>query len=292
MNQYIGNSVGFFIPTLNAEKNIDRIISSIEQSCVPVENLYVIDSESTDGTVCKLEQYKVQYDVMERRKFSHVSVRHKAFDFFKNSMNYIIMATQDVIFSHEAINLLVEGIFKNQEAGVSYGRQISTKPDTVEYYDKLFNYPEKSKLKSKKMISDLGADTFFSSDAFSIYRISALKAVDDFPQQISFAEDAYVAAKLILADWEVYYNADSIVIHNNISGYISLFKRYREISNFYRTQKWIKDAFGANYDKGRKLVIFELQQAARRHSVKLFIDVLMTSTIKLIAYKLPSRCVF
>ncbi|WP_407633281.1 glycosyltransferase [Lacticaseibacillus paracasei] len=282
-------NVGIFIPTLNAGSNVGRIFSAVKNSLVPTENIYVLDSESTDDTLNELEKLGISHNTVLRKDFSHGAVRANAVNFFGDEIDYIIMITQDVDFSAESINTLVMGIMDKKNVGVSYGRQISTNKETVEYYDRQFNYPLHSLLKTREMISQLGPNTYFSSDAFSVYRISALRDVGNFPVDVLFAEDVFVAAKLILKGWAVYYNANSVVTHNNISGYVSLFNRYRDIASFYSNQKWIKDAFGANYSKGKKLVKFELRQALKQRSVKLFIDIVITSAVKLIAYTLPER---
>lgn len=279
-----GSNVGIFIPTLNAANQIDRIVSTISKSMVPLSNVFIIDSESTDNTLVLLQRYKVEHQVMLRRDFSHGFVRHEAVNHIRDKVDYLLMLTQDVVFTPESIDRLVLGILTNSAIGVSYGRQRTTNENTVEFYDRKFNYPEKSQLKSSKDIKDLGPSTYFSSDAFSIYRIDAVIDIGNFPKDVEFAEDAYVAAKMILSGWQVYYNADAVVVHNNVSGYRDLYRRYRHISKFYHTQSWIADSFGENYGKGRRLVTFELKESWRKRSFGLFFDVLISSFIKLVAY--------
>lgn len=285
MGNFIGNRVGIFIPTLNAANQIDRIVETIKKSSIPLSNVFFIDSESTDNTVSLLQQYQVKYQIILQKNFSHGFVRHEAVLHFQNKVDYLLMMTQDVIFTEESIDQLISGIDKNPEAGVSYGRQRNSHKNSVEYYDRYFNYPRQSQLKSRKDIKKLGPSTYFSSDAFSIYRMTAVVDVGNFPADVEFAEDAYMAAKMILQGWSVYYNADAVVVHNNVSGYRDLYKRYRHISKFYHNQKWISDSFGTNYDKGRKLVIFELKESWRNRSIRLFFDIIISSLIKFAAYR-------
>lgn len=285
MVNVIGNRVGIFIPTLNASDQIDRIVQTVDESSVPLANIFVIDSESTDDTVSRLEQHRVEYKIMLRKDFSHGFVRHEAVLHFQGKVDYLLMLTQDVVFTADAIDRIIAGIDALPEVGVSYGRQKSSHKNTVEFYDRRFNYPEKSELKGKNDVNRLGPSTYFSSDAFSIYRIKAILDVGNFPPEIEFAEDAYMAAKMILQGWKVFYNAQAVVIHNNVSSYRDLYRRYRHISKFYHDQKWLTDYFGSNYGKGRKLVIFELKESFRRHSIRLFFDVIISTLIKFVGYR-------
>ena len=52
----------------------------------------------------------------------------------------------------------------NEEADATYSRQL-TKYNNIEKYTRENNYPNKSKIKSKKDIKKLGLKTFFFSDA-------------------------------------------------------------------------------------------------------------------------------
>lgn len=291
MEIQINKKVGIFIPTLNAEGSIDEIISAINSSVIPVENVLVIDSESTDSTARKLKKYNVLTRTIARSSFSHGKVRRMAVELMKSRVDFLVVMTQDVKLTSASINKLIEGIQNNPRVGVSYGCQRSTHIDTVEYLDKKFNYPEKSQLKSKDLISQLGASTYFSSDAFAVYRIEAVLQVGNFPEDVKFAEDAYLAGKLILSEWQVFYNAEAIVYHDNLSNHLDLYKRYRNIAKFYQNERWLSDVFGGNMGKGRKLVLFELKQALVVKSPGLFLDVLVSSSLKLLAYKLPARSV-
>ncbi|EGF47387.1 hypothetical protein AAULR_25056, partial [Lacticaseibacillus rhamnosus MTCC 5462] len=76
---------------------IDRIVSTISKSMVPLSNVFIIDSESTDNTLVLLQRYKVEHQVMLRRDFSHGFVRHEAVNHFRDKVDYLLMLTQDVV---------------------------------------------------------------------------------------------------------------------------------------------------------------------------------------------------
>ena len=288
MQSRCNSKIGIFVPTLNAEKSIETIISAINESSLDLENLFVIDSESTDSTVEILKKRGIAYRTVKREEFSHGRVRRDAINHFRKQADFVIMLTQDVVFGARELNKLVTGIVRREDVGVSYMRQVCTKKHTVEFLDRQFNYPKTSAIKNAATISVLGPSTFFSSDAFAIYRVQAVISVGNFPANVDFSEDSYMAAKLVLAGWSVYYNADAKVIHNNIANYKELYFRYRHISEFFSDNQWLTKKFGSNYKKGIDLVKFELGQAVSNLDAKLFLNVLIASSLKFIAYKLPN----
>ena len=283
------SDLGLFIPTLNARREVSRIVDVIQSSGLPVSNVLIIDSESSDGTLKAFSDAGIHTQTILKSKFTHGRVRQLAFEYFQHKVKYLIVATQDVNFSSESIQNLYSGLVAYKSTGLSYARQVSSHPNTVEYYDKLYNYPNRSVLKTFADKAELGSDVFFSSDAFAIYRIDALRKIGGFPENIRFAEDAYVAGKMLLAGYDNYYNAGSIVIHNNSLSYSALFRRYRAIAQFYAQESWLNNIFGKNESKGKRLVKFELREAIKAKSLSMMIRIILSSVIKLIAYKLPVR---
>lgn len=281
------SDLGLFIPTLNAGEEVSRIVNTIQLSGLPLENVLIIDSESTDNTLRNFTSAGIHVESIARDEFTHGKVRQLALEYFQNDVAYLMVATQDVIFSPESIKTLYAGLIANPTAGLAYARQVSERPRTVEYYDKLFSYPPESRLKKYSEKDLMGSELFFNSDAFAVYRVDALQEIGGFPVQVHFAEDVYVAGKLLLAGFDNYYDASSIVIHDNSLGYHELFVRYRSISKFYKEQRWLTESFGKNEAKGKRLVMFELHQAFQMKSISMVIKIILASGIKFLAYKVP-----
>lgn len=279
--------LGLFIPTLNAGKEVSRIVNAIRLSGLPLENVLIIDSESIDNTVRDFRNAGIHTESIAKDAFAHGKVRQLALEYFHKNVAYLMVATQDVIFGPESIKNLYAGLIANPTAGLAYARQISGRPHSVEYYDKLFCYPPESRLKKYSERNLMGSELFFNSDAFAIYRVDALQEIGGFPVEVHFSEDAYVAGKLLLAGYDNYYDASSIVTHDNNLGYHDLFVRYRSIARFYKEQNWLTESFGGNETKGKRLVMFELHHALRMKSLPMFVQIILTSGIKYLAYKMP-----
>ena len=50
-------AVSVIIPTLNAEKDLLKLLISLEEQSYPVDEIVIVDSASKDGTVCCLPLY-------------------------------------------------------------------------------------------------------------------------------------------------------------------------------------------------------------------------------------------
>ena len=78
----------------------------------------------------------------------------------------VLYMTQDAIpADNQLIERFVEIFKSNPEIGIAYGRQLPREDcNIIERYTRRFNYPEKSRIKSKVDLSQLGIKTFFCSE--------------------------------------------------------------------------------------------------------------------------------
>ena len=102
------------------------------------------------------------------------------------------------------------------ELGIAYGRQLPREDcNIIERYTRRFNYPEKSRIKSKVVLPQLGIKTFFCSDVCAAYRRNYLLRAGGFEDPTIFNEDMIFAGKRILAGDKVAYVAEAKVIHSH-----------------------------------------------------------------------------
>ncbi|KRO27631.1 glycosyltransferase family 2 protein [Lactiplantibacillus fabifermentans] len=252
------SKVGLFIPTLNAEKVLPDTLAIIDAADDLLYRKLVIDSESTDGTRELVKAHGFEVDTISKQVFTHGKVRHWASDKLADC-DFIIMMTQDVKLTTNAIRNLIRFIERYPNMLVAYGRQRVDmhKGSIFEYKARLFNYPEASLVKTKSDIPELGIMTAFSSDAFSIYRQTKLRALGNFPDNINFAEDNYMAATGILKGLEVGYCADAEVLHTHHYTVSGEYHRYIAIGKFHRQNPWIQASFGRNESAGVRSVFSE-----------------------------------
>lgn len=72
------------------------------------------------------------------------------------------------------------------------------------------------------------------------------------------SEDAYVAARMLLAGYQVRYAASAQVYHSHDYRLLEEFRRYFDIGVFYGREPWIRQAFGDAGGEGKRYVLAEL----------------------------------
>jgi len=278
--------VGLMIPTYNAGDEFKRIIKLIESQNIDFKlRKIIIDSESNDETTKIASQNNFEVFNIQHKSFTHGLVRMKAINIL-NDCDYVFFMTQDVSLRENALQNLYNFIAKNSQMAVAYGRQMvnSEKENYFDIMDRKFNYPNKSAVKGSRDVENLGIKTVFSSDAFSIYDTKLLKSVGNFPPELRFSEDMYIAAKAISAGYLVGYCAEATVFHSNKLNLYDLFKRYSDIGLFHAKNPWIQENYGANESNGIRLVLTQIKELKSDGKLVKIPELLARSSIKYFGY--------
>lgn len=111
MTEYMSKRVSLLLTTYNSESVIDRTLASIEKQDYPDIQICIADSESTDGTLAKIEAYK------SASKYEVVCSSKKDTGIYDGLNNALALADGDYIqvmndelTRPDAITLLVEAI--------------------------------------------------------------------------------------------------------------------------------------------------------------------------------------
>lgn len=279
--------IGVFIPTLNAGSNFDEVLNCIDSQIGNYESeKLIIDSNSTDDTCNVAKKHGYICKSIDKKHFTHGFVRNCAVEIL-DQCKYIFFLTQDAYVKKNALGELLRFIRKYENMVIAYGRQTTTmdKVNIIDFYDRAFNYPEKSIVKKYEDKNILGIKTVFSSDVFSIYDRELLLKIGNFPKEVKFAEDMLIAAIAIKKGYSVGYCADAICVHNQKLSYRELYKRYCQIGEFHATYPWIQNEFGKNTTEGIKLTFFELNQLIKSFDFLHMPDFFIRTLIKFVAYK-------
>lgn len=274
------------IPTRNASSHLARLLPALRMQTLQPDNMLVVDSASSDDTVARFRDFGARVEVIDARDFNHGGTRRWASEQVDGQA--LIVMTQDAIpATPETFANLIDELQSDPQNGVAYGRQLPH-PDAgvLGAQSRHFNYPGQSRSKSLADAATLGIKTCFSSDSFSVYRRSALKAVGGFPSDVIGSEDAYVAARMLLDGFKVRYAASAQVYHSHDYRLLDEFHRYFDIGVFYGREPWIAQAFGHAGGEGKRYVLAELaalRQAGALHRVP---EVLVRSAFKLLGYRL------
>ncbi len=274
-----------FIPTLNASKTISEQIAGLQTQSQSV-NILIIDSSSEDNTVEIAKSKNVNVLQIKRTDFNHATIRNIVQNY---DTDFYLFMTQDAL---PVDNFLVENLmkaFSDKDVVISYARQIPYKSaDAAEIFAREINYPDTSIIKSKDSLSELGIKTFFSSNSCAMYRASYFKDVSGFKEGLIMNEDMEFAARAILDDKKVAYQADAKVWHSHEYSVKDIFKRYFDIGIFFKTNQWILeevDKYSSTESTGIKQAQKELTYLLKKSPLSVPKSIIFSLT-KYIAFKL------
>ena len=208
--------ISVIIPALNAEKYIKTLLDALFEQTIKPDEIVVVDSESEDNTTAVCKQYSnVRIIPILRKDFDHGKTRDMALRTCDS--DYVLFITQD---AYPKDKYYIENLLKpfqyDEKIAISSGRQIARKDATpMEKCIRNFNYPEKSSVRSKDDLEQLGIKTFFFSDVCSAYRKDIYEKVGGFEYPIKTNEDMFFAAKIIQSGYKIAYAAEAVVVHSH-----------------------------------------------------------------------------
>ncbi|MBD9414958.1 glycosyltransferase family 2 protein [Pseudomonas sp. PDM16] len=277
------------IPTRNAGAHLDRLLPALAAQTLQPDEFLVIDSSSRDSTVARLREAGARVEVITPDQFNHGGTRRLASQ--QVEADVLIYLTQDAIPARpDSFARIVGDLCSEDDIGVAYGRQLPHPgAGLLGAQSRRFNYPADGRTKRLRDTSKLGIKTCFSSDSFSAYRRDALEAVDGFPQDVIGSEDAYVAARMLMAGFAVRYAAAAEVYHSHDYRIVEEFRRYFDIGVFYGRESWIREAFGSASGEGLRYVKAELRALSAAGALWRVPEVLLRTAMKLLGYRLGQK---
>ena len=273
------------ILTYNAGAKFIQLMESIAlQKGITFQDIYVIDSSSTDDTIGIAKKYKVTIKIIPKMEFGHGKTRAWAVEHLY--ADYIVFLTQDVILENAtSIIDLCRPLQEDQKIGVVYGRQLPVKEvNFFGNFSRIFNYPDKSSLRTKEDIQKLGIKATFCSDSFAAYNRKNLLAIGNFIDT-NFGEDALAAAIFLLNGYKVFYCATARVFHAHDYSLKEEFKRGYDIGKLHKNNKKIFNYFKSAEKEGMKFIITEFC-FLRRNKKILIPEMIFRSLCKYLGYKI------
>lgn len=251
------------VPTLNAGNTWESWIDALLATGMNPDDVYMIDSGSTDDTVSQAEKAGFNIKKIAPETFDHGGTRQMAVADLAG-YDLAIFLTQDAILSHPDSLKKILAPFADVNIAAVCGRQLPRRDaGAIESHARLFNYPETSTLNSASDIAAKGLKTAFISNSFAAYRISALKEVGGFPQNVIFGEDMHLAARMLKAGYKVAYEAGACVYHSHGYSITHEMKRYFDMGVFHAREPWIRQKLGGAEGEGVKFVISEFKYLLR-----------------------------
>lgn len=245
--------VSVVIPTLNAEKEINALLTHLEHQTLTPFEVIVVDSASEDTTAAEVAKHPdVVFELINRSDFNHGLTRDSA---LRNSGgDYICFLTQDAIpASSHYLENLVSPMLRDPSIALVSGRQLP-KPDARRFEQLVrgFNYPADPSIRSKEDLPVYGIKTFFASDVCSCYRREPYIACGGFPA-VETNEDMLMAARFVAAGFKVAYEPTAEVFHSHNLTPRQQYVRNKAVGRFLEAHK--RDLMGASeIGEGGRLV--------------------------------------
>lgn len=257
-------SVVVFIPTYNAStllhETLNNIFSQKNQHC----SHCIVDSGSTDETVAIALQFDVRVRSISSAEFDHGATRNLIKEYYPDADIYVFLTQDAILATADALSCLL-ACFSDPSVAAVCGRQLPhLDANPLASHARLFNYPAQSCIKSLADIPELGLKTAFMSNSFAAYRGEVFRQLGGFSERTIFAEDMYLAARLLLAGYKIAYCAQAAVYHSHNYSLAQEFRRYFDAGVFHATFPWIKHSFGGAGGEGFRFVISEWQYLLER----------------------------
>jgi glycosyltransferase involved in cell wall biosynthesis len=277
--------VGLVIPTLNAGNHLDRLLPALRSQTLVPARFLVIDSSSRDETVARFRAAGAEVRLIAPESFDHGATRQMAVDVL-DDVEFIIFLTQDAIPAHPEAFAKLIAPFRDSDVGATYGRQLpSPEAGPIGAHARLFNYPERSHVRTMADAPRIGIKTIFCSNSFAAYRRAALIEAGGFPEGTIFGEDMLVAASLLQRGRRVCYAAEAKVYHSHDYGLAEEFRRYFDIGVLHDTQSELLRPFNRMGGEGLRFLGSELSYL-RTRAVNVIPLALLRTLLKYGGYRL------
>ena len=80
----------------------------------------------------------------------------------------------------------------------------------------------------------------------------------------------FVAAKMLVEGYKIFYNADAKVFHSHNYNFVQEFKRYFDIGVFHSRESWIRKTFGTAEGAGKKFVLLKFAKLWQENIFAMF----------------------
>lgn len=275
--------VEIICPLYNAEEYIEKLDKSLKtQKNVDIESITYILTKSNDNSEQILKQISANYAVVEKKDFSHSTVRENAA--MKSKSDILVFITQDIdIRNDDWLCNLIAPIIAG-EVDASFSRQL-TKYNNIEKYTRERNYPEESYVVSKEDVNKMGLRAFFFSDASSAIKTETFKKLNGYDgKELPTNEDQYIAYKLIMNGYKIQYCADSVVYHSHKFTLKQLYKRYYDTGLFYKQENYL-DKFGTT-KTGGDLAKYIFKRAIQDRNWKVLVRFIPDMVVRYLGMKM------
>jgi rhamnosyltransferase len=211
-------SISVVIPVRNEAKKIAACINGILSQTVPVKEIIVVDSGSTDGTLEILERYElVRVIKIPSSEFNHGLTRKLGVEAVTSE--FVLLTVGDAVATNDRwIETLLSGFTDEKVAGVC-GLQViphDVDKNPIAWYRPVdapreirYSFPDPEDF--NKLDPDRQREVCGWDDVTALYRREVLLKLPF--RKTTFAEDALWAKDALLAGYTLVFNSAATVYH-------------------------------------------------------------------------------
>lgn len=289
-NQNDNYSVDVIIPTYHSDDKLDRLLTMLYKQTVIPDRVIILHTQSYEGekqALPQIEGSNITVVPISKKDFDHGGTRKYGASL--SDADILMFMTQDAVPADEyLIEKLLEP-YKDPLVAASYARQLPADGDNIiERYTRHFNYPKKSRIKSKADKQELGIKTIFCSNVCASYRNAVYKSLGGFVDRTIFNEDMLMAAAMIEANYRIAYAAEARVIHSHNYTYLQQFTRNFDLGVSHKQYARVFAGYKSE-SEGIKLVKKSLKYLAEKKQYLQIPDLIITSGFKFLGYQLGKR---
>lgn len=218
-------TVTVIVPTYKPDGKFFQLMNMLKRQTCKADHILIMNTEERywkNSFMEGLDNWEVHH--LSRAAFDHGKTRGEGAKLADTEI--LVYFTQDAVPADEKLleNLLKP--FHNPQVGAAYARQLPAEDcKIIERYTRSFNYPDTSRIKTKKDIPELGIKTYFCSNVCAAYRRGVYEEMGGFVTRTIFNEDMIMAAQMIQAGYGVAYAAEARVVHSHNYGYMQQLRR-------------------------------------------------------------------
>lgn len=279
-------SVDAVIPVYQPGKEFEELLERLSHQTHPLNKIILMNTGEAPWKEAVEEKYPgCEVHLLKKEQFDHGRTRHEATGF--SDADYLLFMTQDAVPQDEfLVERLLESFSWEPGIGAAYARQLPKKDcREIEKYTRSFNYPESSRVKTKKDLETLGIKTFFCSNVCAMYERAVYDRQGGFTRHTIFNEDMIYAGGLIRGGYSVAYVAEAQVIHSHNYSAVEQFHRNFDLAV---SQVEHPEVFGGirSEKEGIRLVCSTARHLCRVKKPWLLFPLVTTSAGKILGYKL------
>lgn len=276
--------ISVIIPTLNAGRHIEKLLSMLAAQDIKPFEVIIIDSSSEDNTVEIAVRLGARTMLIPRHAFDHGRTRNAAAKEAQGEV--LVFMTQDALPLDNSLLGRLAAALSKPDVAAAYGRHIpAADASPAEVFARGFNYPAVSLIKGRDDIPAYGIKTFFFSNVCSAVRKDVFVESGMFPEGVRLNEDMLLAARLILSGHKVAYVHDAVVIHSHNYSLLRQFMRYYNIGSSLRHNRWVLAYAGAE-GEGIKFIREQVRFVLAQNKYRLIPYIFLEYLAKYAGYRL------